>query len=83
MCAVVRRATSNTPGLQSLASGRLSPEPRLQARPQVNSLGKWKTALQMVAMSLLLVLRNADHLLGSEPLGEPVPQGVGPSTRVI
>lgn len=37
---------------------------------QVNSLGKWKTALQMVAMSLLLVLRNADHLLGSEPLGE-------------
>ncbi|KAL4419628.1 hypothetical protein ABPG77_008569 [Micractinium sp. CCAP 211/92] len=35
---------------------------------KVNSLGKWKTALQMVAMSLLLVLRNADHLLGSEPL---------------
>ncbi|PSC69713.1 CDP-diacylglycerol-glycerol-3-phosphate 3-phosphatidyltransferase [Micractinium conductrix] len=34
---------------------------------KVNSLGKWKTALQMVAMSLLLVLRNADHLLGGEP----------------
>ena len=38
--------------------------------PQVNSLGKWKTALQMVAMSLLLVLRNADHLMGDHPLCE-------------
>ncbi|KAI7840613.1 hypothetical protein COHA_005635 [Chlorella ohadii] len=35
---------------------------------KVNSLGKWKTALQMVAMSALLLLRNADHLLGDEPL---------------
>ena len=34
---------------------------------QVNSLGKWKTALQMVAMSLLLLLRNADHVLGDDP----------------
>ncbi|EFN56690.1 hypothetical protein CHLNCDRAFT_51707 [Chlorella variabilis] len=32
------------------------------AHKAVNSLGKWKTALQMVSMSLLLVLRNADHL---------------------
>lgn len=31
---------------------------------KVSSLGKWKTALQMTAMSLLLVLRN-DHLLGN------------------
>jgi phosphatidylglycerophosphate synthase len=38
---------------------------------QVNSLGKWKTALQMVSMSLLLVLRNADHLWGE---AEPSPQ---------
>ena len=30
---------------------------------KVSSLGKWKTALQMTAMSLLLVLRN-DHLVG-------------------
>ncbi|KAI3426843.1 hypothetical protein D9Q98_006789 [Chlorella vulgaris] len=30
---------------------------------KVNSLGKWKTALQMISMSALLVLRNADHLL--------------------
>ena len=29
---------------------------------KVSSLGKWKTALQMTAMSILLVLRN-DHLL--------------------
>jgi hypothetical protein len=42
----------------------------LRLRPQVNSLGKWKTALQMVAMSLLLVLRNADHLMGDHPLCE-------------
>jgi CDP-diacylglycerol---glycerol-3-phosphate 3-phosphatidyltransferase len=33
---------------------------------KVNPLGKWKTALQMVAMSLLLVFRNGDHLLGDE-----------------
>lgn len=31
---------------------------------KVSSLGKWKTALQMTAMSLLLVLRN-DHLVGN------------------
>ena len=31
---------------------------------KVSSLGKWKTALQMTSMSLLLVLRN-DHLIGS------------------
>lgn len=31
---------------------------------KVSSLGKWKTALQMTAMSLLLVLRN-DHLIGN------------------
>lgn len=44
----------------------------MHARLQVNSLGKWKTALQMVSMSLLLVLRNADHLLAAE---------AGPSTK--
>lgn len=33
---------------------------------KVNSLGKWKTALQLVAMSLLLLLRNGHHLLGDE-----------------
>ncbi|GAB4818680.1 hypothetical protein N2152v2_005726 [Parachlorella kessleri] len=33
---------------------------------KVNSLGKWKTALQMVAMSALLLLRNADHILGDD-----------------
>ncbi|RMZ54199.1 hypothetical protein APUTEX25_005355, partial [Auxenochlorella protothecoides] len=31
---------------------------------KVNSLGKWKTALQMVAMTALLVLRHADLILG-------------------
>ena len=34
--------------------------------PAVNSLGKWKTALQLVAMSLLLLLRNSHQLLGEE-----------------
>ena len=42
--------------------------PLLQA-VKVNSLGKWKTALQMVAMSALLLLRNADHILGDEKRG--------------
>lgn len=34
---------------------------------KVNSLGKWKTAMQMTGMSLLLLLRNGDHILGDEP----------------
>jgi phosphatidylglycerophosphate synthase len=38
------------------------PAPTPQA-VKVSSLGKWKTALQMTAMSALLVLRN-DHLVG-------------------
>ena len=33
---------------------------------KVSSLGKWKTALQMIALSALLVLRN-DHLVGGDP----------------
>lgn len=38
----------------------------------------------MVAMSLLLVLRNADHLLGSEPLGEgPAGGGGGGEAGVV
>ena len=49
--------------------------------PAVNPLGKWKTALQMVAMSVMLVLRNGDHLLGDSPPGKytrlaPCPGGV-------
>ncbi len=39
------------------------PPSTLQA-VKVNSLGKWKTALQMVAMTALLVLRHADLILG-------------------
>jgi len=34
---------------------------------KVSSLGKWKTAMQLVAMSLLMVLRN-DHLVGNSEL---------------
>lgn len=34
---------------------------------KVNSLGKWKTAVQMVAMSAMLFFRKADALLGQEP----------------
>jgi CDP-diacylglycerol---glycerol-3-phosphate 3-phosphatidyltransferase len=34
---------------------------------KVSVLGKWKTALQMIAMSLLLVLRN-DHLVGDSAI---------------
>ena len=34
-----------------------------QKAVKVSSLGKWKTALQMTSMSILLVLRN-DHLIG-------------------
>lgn len=33
---------------------------------KVNSLGKWKTAVQMVAMSVLLVCREATVLVGNE-----------------
>lgn len=32
---------------------------------KVNSLGKWKTALQMVAMSGMLLLHKAQNILGS------------------
>ena len=31
---------------------------------KVNSLGKWKTALQMVGISALLVLRHSERLIG-------------------
>ena len=41
-------------------------------RPQNST---WKTALQMVAMSLLLVLRNGEHLLGNAPGGEALGWG--------
>ncbi|KAK9811969.1 hypothetical protein WJX73_004184 [Symbiochloris irregularis] len=34
---------------------------------KVNSLGKWKTAMQMVAMSLLLACRHGDAWLGTSP----------------
>ena len=34
---------------------------------QVNSLGKWKTALQMVAMSALLILRKSRDWAGLGP----------------
>lgn len=34
---------------------------------KVSSLGKWKTALQMTSMSILLVLRN-DHLVGDSDI---------------
>lgn len=34
---------------------------------KVNSLGKWKTALQMGAMGGMLLLRRADTMLGSAP----------------
>lgn len=47
------------------------PPPIPVAAVKVNSLGKWKTALQMIAMSALLLLRNADHVLGSDVRGEP------------
>jgi phosphatidylglycerophosphate synthase len=33
---------------------------------KVNSLGKWKTALQMVALSALLLLHKAHNVLGRE-----------------
>lgn len=33
---------------------------------KVNSLGKWKTALQMVSMSCLLVFRNGEDLVGGD-----------------
>ena len=36
---------------------------------KVNSLGKWKTALQMVAMSAMLAVRRADSWLGDSALG--------------
>ena len=32
---------------------------------KVNSLGKWKTALQMVGISALLALRHSDRLIGA------------------
>lgn len=32
----------------------------------MNSLGKWKTALQMVALSGLLLLHKAQNVLGSD-----------------
>lgn len=44
----------------------LRPLPTVQA-VRVNSLGKWKTALQMVAMVLLLVLRKAEQLFPMGP----------------
>ena len=37
---------------------------------KVNSLGKWKTALQMIAVSALLLLRNSDHVLGDDTHSE-------------
>ena len=33
---------------------------------KVNSLGKWKTALQMVAMSGMLLLHRVENVLGSD-----------------
>ena len=33
---------------------------------KVNSLGKWKTALQMAAMSGMLLLRRPENLLGHD-----------------
>lgn len=50
---------------QALCQSGHAPHPptTLQA-VKVNSLGKWKTALQMVAMTALLVLRHADLILG-------------------
>ena len=36
---------------------------------KVNSLGKWKTALQMVAMSAMLAVRRADFWLGESEQG--------------
>ena len=32
----------------------------------MNSLGKWKTALQMVAMSGMLLLHRPEHVLGAD-----------------
>lgn len=34
---------------------------------KVNSLGKWKTAIQMVAMGAMLVFRKAELVVGTEP----------------
>lgn len=48
---------------------KLANPPSVVQAVKVNSLGKWKTALQMVAMSALLLLRNADHILGSHVQG--------------
>ena len=36
---------------------------------KVNSLGKWKTALQMAAMSGMLLLRQPENLLGHDHAG--------------
>ena len=35
----------------------------------MNSLGKWKTALQMAAMSGMLLLRRPENLLGHDHAG--------------
>lgn len=39
---------------------------------KVNSLGKWKTALQMGAMSAMLAVRRGEAWLGDSAHGEPV-----------
>lgn len=64
---------------QALCQSGHAPHPptTLQA-VKVNSLGKWKTALQMVAMTALLVLRHADLILGpGYESGERGPRGCG------
>lgn len=38
---------------------------------KVNSLGKWKTALQMVGLSSLLSVREAERFLGYNPESAP------------
>ena len=64
--------------------------PRLRQAVKVNSLGKWKTALQMVAMSVILVLRRAEAWLpvprtaaGRAALGAALASGMRASLALL
>lgn len=43
--------------------------PSVHSSVKVGTLGKWKTAIQMIAMSGLLLLRDSDVLLGNKQQG--------------
>eukprot|EP00884_Botryococcus_braunii_P003121 jgi/Botrbrau1/1280/Bobra.0163s0063.2 len=50
---------------------------------KVNSLGKWKTACQMVALSSMLLFRKGEAILGTAPPGIPRPPVACLFDRVI